>query len=288
MTSPPAATAFRPVVESSEFEHWRSSLQAVMGECRVNCAGLDRQVFQASIQMASAGPLTLVELRGEGAELDLWRQQSSEMAVLWIPERGWTCDRQGDRGDDMITSTGQGLWIAPGADLQGRISATSVGVSILVPRQMLAGFGDGLSGTAVLDPFRRDRQPATMALLRQARELIAVARWYSQWLDHSAGLFWQALLSHGQTLGCRPDIDPAPDVLTDRFLELVRHKLQRNPQTPFALGGLALELHCSARTLQNHLRSELDATPREVWAAVAGQVSPNGPVSGVAAPAEAG
>lgn len=85
-----------------------------MGECRVNCAGLDRQVFQASIQMASAGPLTLVELRGEGAELDLWRQQSSEMAVLWIPERGWTCDRQGDRGDDMITSTGQGLWIAPG------------------------------------------------------------------------------------------------------------------------------------------------------------------------------
>ena len=131
-------SAFRPVVQSSNFEHWRACLQQVMGDCRVSCSEHDRQLFQASIQVASVGPLTLVELSGDGGGLELWRRQNPDVAVLWIPESGAMLERQADLADDLITSPGQGLWIAPGAELHGLASSRCTGVSILVPRQVLA------------------------------------------------------------------------------------------------------------------------------------------------------
>lgn len=263
-------SVFRTVVRSSNFEHWRSSLQQVMGDCRVRCSEHDRQLFQASIQVASVGPLTLVELRGEGGGLELVRQQNPDVAVLWIPECGSMLERLADLVDDLITSPGQGLWIAPGAELHGISANRCSGVSILVPRDVLAGVGDSGGGTAVLDPFRTNRQPTAVELLRRGRELIEAARQQPQWIEASAGLFWHALIRHRQAAGLATDTC-APDDLTNRFLELVQQRLQRNALQRFGLESMALELHCSVRTLQNCLRADLDATPREVWTALRNQ-----------------
>ena len=266
-------SAFRPVVQSSSFEHWRACLQQVMGDCRVSCLDHERDVFQASIQVVAAGPLSLVELRGEGGGLELLRRQNSEMAVLWIPELGCMLERQADCPDELITSPGQALWIAPGAELHGLSSANTSGVSILVPVTVLEALGDQGGRTAVLDPFRINRQPTVVALLRQARELIDAARLHPHWLDHSAGAFWQALINHRLAAGSASLIPPDDD-LTNRFLELVQSRLTAEAEPRFALGKLALDLHCSARTLQNRLRSDLDASPGEVWTALQNQQRP--------------
>ena len=52
-------SAFRPVVQSSSFEHWRACLQQVMGDCRVSCFDHERDVFQASDVTPFAGPVLL-------------------------------------------------------------------------------------------------------------------------------------------------------------------------------------------------------------------------------------
>ena len=127
----------------------------------------------------------------------------------------------------------------------------------------------------MLDPFRTNRQPTVVALLRQARELIDAARLHPHWLDHSAGAFWQALINHRLAASTASLVPPGDD-LTNRFLELVQSQLTEEPQPRFALGKLALDLHCSARTLQNRLRSDLDASPREVWTALLNQHLANG------------
>ena len=114
----------------------------------------------------------------------------------------------------------------------------------------------------MLDPFRTNRQPTVVALLRQARELIDAARLHPHWLEHHAGAFWQALINH--RLAARfAYLIPSEDDLTDRFLELVQSRLTAGAGSRFTLGKLALDLHCSARTLRIRLRSELDASPRE-------------------------
>ncbi len=272
--SQPALSSFRPVVQSSNFEHWRDCLQQVMGDCRVSCSEHDRLLFQASIEVAPVGPLTLVELSGDGGGLELWRRQNPDVAVLWIPESGAMLERQADLAEDLITSPGQGLWIAPGAELHGLASSCCAGVSILVPRQVLAGVGDSGSGTALLDPFRTNRQPTAVELLRRGRELIGAVRQQPQWMEACAGFFWQALISHRQASGhASPALEN--DDLTDRFLALVQERLQGSAQPRFGLEAMALALHCSARTLQNRLRADLDATPRQVWTALRRQSAPS-------------
>lgn len=268
--SQPSLSAFRLVVQSSNFEHWRTCLQQVMGDCRVSCSEHDWQMFQASIQVASVGTLTLVELSGEGGGLELLRRQNPDVAVLWIPESGAMLERQADLADDLITSPGQGLWIAPGAELHGLASSRCTGVSILVPRQVLAAVGDSGGCTTLLDPFRTNRQPTAVELLRRARELIRAVRQQPQWMETCAGLFWQALISHRQASG-HALAGLENNDLTDRFLALVQERLQGSAQPRFGLEAIALELHCSARTLQNRLRADLDATPREVWKALQNQ-----------------
>ena len=266
MTSSPAC-GFQPVVQSSNFEHWRDHLQQQLGECRVTCTAHDQETFQASIRVAHVGPLSLVELHGDGGGLELLRRQSADLAVLWIPEHGTTLEQQADQLDPLISSPGQGLWIAPAAELQGQTPKRSSGVSILLPRALLAVWSDQGGDTSLLDPFRTVRQPTVVALLRQARALIDAARLHPEWLDHSAGEFWRALVNHRDAVGSCALPPPSPD-LTDRFLQLVQKKLKARPAHRFGLQAMALELHCSARTLQNHLRSDLDATPREIWTAL--------------------
>ena len=109
-----------------------------------------------------------------------------------------------------------------------------------------------------------------MELLRRGRELIGAVRQQPQWMEACAGFFWQALIGHRQASGhASPALDN--DDLTDRFLALVQERLQGSAQPRFGLEAMALELHCSARTLQNRLRADLDATPREVWTALLNQ-----------------
>jgi AraC-like DNA-binding protein len=96
-------------------------------------------------------------------------------------------------------------------------------------------------------------------------------------ISRSGGLspLGQALINH--RLAARSAfLIPPTDDLTDRFLELVPSRLTAEAEPRFALGKLALDLHCSARTLQNRLRSELDASPREVWTALLNQQRANG------------
>jgi hypothetical protein len=81
----PALSAFRPVVQSSNFEHWRDCLQQVMGDCRVSCSEHDRQLFQASIQVASVGPLTAVQDRQVWMAL---RRQSEASTLPFFSGRG--------------------------------------------------------------------------------------------------------------------------------------------------------------------------------------------------------
>jgi hypothetical protein len=96
-------------------------------------------------------------------------------------------------------------------------------------------------------------------------------------ISRSGGLspLGQALINH--RLAARSAfLIPPTDDLTDRFLELVPSRLTAEAEPRFALGKLVLVLHCSARTLQNRLRSELDASPREVWTALLNQQRANG------------
>lgn len=64
--SQPALSAFRPVVQSSNFEH-------------------DRQLFQASIQVTSVGPLTAVQDRQVWTAL---RRQSAPSTLPFFSGRG--------------------------------------------------------------------------------------------------------------------------------------------------------------------------------------------------------
>ena len=204
--------------------------------------------------------------------MELRRHQRADVAVLWIPEVGAMEER--GRGpvvgaaEEWQNGPGQAMWIAPDTELRGLTAKGSFGVSILVPRPLLHQLGEQGGPTSVLDPFRTHRPPTLVPLLRSARELITAARQQPAWLEHSAGEFWQALVRHSEGLRGPQPVEPdarQAAQLSSRFLEEARRRLQSDPTAPLALGPMALALHVSPRTLQSHLRQELDASPRQAW-----------------------
>ncbi|MFM9046845.1 MAG: hypothetical protein ACKOOH_04175, partial [Cyanobium sp.] len=225
--------------------------------------------FTAHIGACAIGALTLVELRSEGALLDLRRQQSSNSAVLWIPEQGAMEEQLSGTAEGAVhPCPGQAFWIAPGTELRGLTEEHCAGVSILLPAALLDQLSNRGGPTALLNPFQTRRLPALVPLLRSARDLITAARQQPGWLDPCAALFWQSLVTYcDQAWGLQPleaDGKQATS-LCNQFLDLANQQLQESPQARFHLGQLSLALPVNPRTLQGHLRRELDASPREVW-----------------------
>lgn len=107
-------------------------------------------------------------------------------------------------------------------------------MSILLPAALLDQLSQRGGATSLLNPFQARRLPTLGPLLRGARPPL------------------------------EPDGQQAAS-LSNQFLELCHQQLRESPRARFHLGDLALALHVTPRTLQGHLRRELDATPREVW-----------------------
>ena len=217
--------------------------------------------FRARIGLGSVGCLSLVELQHKGGAISLQRLQQHDTAVLWIPEMGAMEEQQ--IGSTTLSSRewcngpGQAMWIAPGTELRGLTATRSTGVSILVPRPLLAQLTGNGGATTVLNPFQTHRASTLVPLLRSARDLIDALRGQPAWLEHSAGVFWQALVRHSDLVHGSPPVESDASQaahLSARFLEEARHTLRQDPGAPFQLGSLALALHVSPRTLQSRLR----------------------------------
>lgn len=265
---PTPSEGFATILNSGNADHWHASLSQVLGDCRVDLRPSKRLRFTAHIGACAIGALTLVELRSEGAQLDLRRQQSSNSAVLWIPEQGTMEELVPGTAKAWHPGPGQALWIAPGTELEGRTEEHCAGVSILLPDALLDPLSQRGGATHLLNPFSTRRLPTTAPLLRSARDLITAARQQPGWLQPSAALFWHALVTHCEQTWGTPAIEPdarQASSLCSQFLHLANQQLQNSPQARFHLGQLALALHVSPRTLQGHLRRELDASPRDVW-----------------------
>lgn len=262
-----SGSSFTPVVDTTSIEAWHASLHRQLGDCRVDVRRSKALSFAAQISACAIGGFTLVELRSEGGQIDLRRRQRSDAAVLWIPEQGAMEERLPGTGEVWQPAPGQALWIAPGTELQGITEERCAGVSIVLPAALLANLKAGGGPTTLLNPFQTQRLPTLTPLLRSAREMIAAARHQPSWLLPNAALFWGALVRHWDQIGgllpMEPDSHQASR-LSNQFLKLANETLQTSPQARFHLGSLALALNVAPRTLQGHLRRELDASPREV------------------------
>ncbi|MFM9086937.1 MAG: hypothetical protein ACKOPT_02095 [Cyanobium sp.] len=262
------AAGFQPILNSGDVDHWHAGLSQALGDCRVDLRPGKRLSFAARIGACAIGALSLVELRSEGARLDLRRQQRSDAAVLWLPEQGSMEERLAGSEEAWQVSPGQALWVAPGTELRGLSEEHCAGVSIVLPAALLDQLSQRGGATSLLNPFQTRRLPSLGPLLRAAREMIAAARQQPGWLQPSAALFWQALVKHCEQAWGVPPLEPDGQQaasLSNQFLELCHKQLGESPRARFHLGELALALHVTPRTLQGHLRRELDASPREVW-----------------------
>ncbi len=85
--------------------------------------------FQAHFRVGRVGTFSVLHLQGRG-RLRLNREQR-EQSVLWLPLRGVTEERI--NGQSWLAEPGTGLLFQPGDALEGEVSETIEGLSILIP-----------------------------------------------------------------------------------------------------------------------------------------------------------
>lgn len=139
-----AGTSLTPVLDSQDFDQWRSVIRSSLGDHRSTLRSPFR-CFRTRLAIGQAGPLQLLHLQGQG-QVELQRIQSDDKAVLWLPLQGWSQERI--NGCWETAEPGEALLMRPGDVLEGVTSLRVEGLSIVLPPEhtsslMPAGIGAG-------------------------------------------------------------------------------------------------------------------------------------------------
>jgi AraC-like DNA-binding protein len=116
------------VLHTHDFGCWEAAVANTLGHHRSELLS-PTNAFQAHFRVGRVGAFSVLHLQGRG-RLKMNREQR-EQSVLWLPLQGVTEERI--NGQSWLAEPGTGLLFQPGDALEGEVSETIEGLSILIP-----------------------------------------------------------------------------------------------------------------------------------------------------------